>query len=241
MKRETPRKPRILQDQASPVRVLIADDHPLFRQGLATVLKHAGITVAGEASTGHEALTRTKSLEPDIVILDVRMPDMDGLQALKAIKAARPRTAVVILTTYQNADYLWTAVLNGAAAYLLKDAPGEELVGLIHRVSEGENVLDTRQIRTMMQENDPEQTPAAVKKILDDWELTDRERDILQAIANGLRNAEIAKLLDIEVATVKSHSNHIFKKMNVSDRTQAALWAIRHGLIQHRGGSGGKP
>jgi len=240
MKKEAPRKPGTLQGQEIPVRVLIADDHPLFRQGLATVLKHAGITVVGEASTGHEALTRTKSLEPDIVILDIRMPDMDGLQALKAIKAARPRTAVVILTTYQNADYLWTAVLNGAAAYLLKDAPGEELVGLIRRVHEGENVLDTGQIRSMMQENAPEPTPAPTRGILADLELTDREKDILQAIANGLRNAEIAKLLDIEVATVKSHTNHLFKKMNVSDRTQAALWAIRHGFIPNRGGSSNK-
>jgi DNA-binding NarL/FixJ family response regulator len=181
-----------------------------------------------------------RACRPSIVILDIRMPDMDGLQALKAIKAARPRTAVVILTTYQNADYLWTAVLNGAAAYLLKDAPGEELVGLIRRVHEGENVLDTGQIRSMMQENAPEPTPAPTRGILADLELTDREKDILQAIANGLRNAEIAKLLDIEVATVKSHTNHLFKKMNVSDRTQAALWAIRHGFIPNRGGSSNK-
>ncbi len=214
-----------------PVRVLIADDHPLFRQGLAAVLKRAGIAVVGEASTGHEALTRTRSLEPDLVVLDIRMPDMDGLQALKAIKSARPRTAVVILTTYQNADYLWTAILNGAAAYLLKDAPGEELVDMIRRVSDGENVLDTGQIRSMMQENAAESPPADTGKILEEMELTEREREILQAIANGLRNAEIAKLMDIEVATVKSHSNRLFKKMNVSDRTQAALWALRHGLI----------
>ncbi len=219
------------ESNQQPFKVLIADDHPLFRQGLAAVLTRAGITIAGEAATGHEALTLTRSLEPDLVVLDIRMPDMDGLQALKAIKAVRPRTAVVILTTYQNADYLWTAILNGAAAYLLKDAPGEELVDMVRRVSEGENVLDTGQIRSMMQENEADAPSPDAGKILEEMELTEREREILQAIANGLRNAEIAKLMGIEVATVKSHSNHLFKKMNVSDRTQAALWALRHGLI----------
>src|SRR6266571_3248370 len=209
-------------------RVLLVDDHELVRQGVAAMLLNAdGIEVVGEARTGREAIEATRRELPDVILMDVRMPDMDGLEATKKIKEERPRTAVVMLTMHENPAYLREAVRAGAAGYLLKDVSREELVDAIRQVATGGAFIESQMLKGMLSEMKPQgPVPAAARN------LTKREREILSLVAEGMSNREIAERLVLSPETVKSHVAAILEKLGVSDRKQAAIYAVRNGLVE---------
>ncbi len=211
----------------SMIRVIIADDHGVVRAGLRGLLTAAGLDVVGEAGTGAEALDLARELHPDVVLLDVRMPEMDGLQALSAIKAELPRISVVMLTVYASTEYLSRAIASGAAGYLLKDAEPDEIVRVVQAAAEGDRVIDPTLMQSVLAH-----TPVAEGDALQRADLTQQELRVLKLIALGLNNDAIAETLVVSRNTVKTHVRHIFEKLGVSDRTQAAIWAVRNGLVE---------
>jgi DNA-binding NarL/FixJ family response regulator len=222
-------------------RILIADDHDLVRDGLHRMLSRTSeLQVIGDASNGREAVEMCRRLNPDLVLMDVRMPEMDGLEATRAIKAEQPRVTVLVVTTYENPDYLLEALKAGAAGYVLKDAPMERLINSVRRVLEGESPLDqelaTELIQRLAREaGEPAQLPhtqerrAAAPPPVED--LTPRELEVLGLLAQGKSNPTIAEELVISRATVKVHVERIIRKLGVSDRTQAVVRAIELGLV----------
>ena len=208
---------------------MLVDDHELVRQGIAAMLQRAeGIQVVAEARTGREALEVARRELPDVVLMDVRMPDMDGLEATRKVKEERPRTAVIMLTMHDNPTYLRDAVRAGAAGYLLKDVSKDELIDAIRQVATGGAFIESQMLKGMLSEMKPSGTgpgPAAKN-------LTKREREILALVAEGMSNREIAERLVLSPETVKSHVAAILEKLNVSDRTQAAIYAVRNGLVE---------
>lgn len=215
-----------------PSRVLIADDHELSRLGLRTMLQpEADLEVVAEAATGREAVDLTRQLEPDLVLMDIRMPDMDGLVATGKIKAELPRTSILIVTLSEDPDYLLEALRVGAAGYVLKDASRREVVDAMRQVLSGESPLDPKLaaqlIRRLATQTPAKEQPAA--KHGD--ELTQRELDVLRLVAEGKTNAEIAQSLFVSVGTVKVHVERIINKLGVSDRTQAAVRGVELGYL----------
>ena len=210
------------------IRVLLVDDHELVRQGIAAMLAKADdLQIVGEARTGREAVEYARRELPDVILMDVRMPDMDGLEATKKIKEERPRTAVVMLTMHENPAYLREAVRAGAAGYLLKDVSREELTDAIRQVASGGAFIESQMLKGMLSEMKPQgPVPAAARN------LTKREREILSLVAEGMSNREIAERLVLSPETVKSHVAAILEKLGVSDRTQAAIYAVRNGLVE---------
>ena len=211
----------------SMIRVIIADDHGVVRAGLRGLLAAAGLDVVGEAGTGAEAVSLARKLHPDVVLLDVRMPVMDGLQALTAIKSELPEISVVMLTVYASTEYLSRAIAAGAAGYLLKDAEPDEIVRVVRAAAEGDRVIDASLLHSVL-----EHTPVAEADALQQADLTQQELRVLKLIALGLNNDAIAETLVVSRNTVKTHVRHIFEKLGVSDRTQAAIWAVRNGLVE---------
>ena len=213
-----------------PITVLIADDHGVVREGLRAMLEREGMQVVGEAATGREAVEKTQALSPDVVLLDIRMPEGDGLWALETIKATHPEVCVIMLTTYANPGYLARAVTAGAAGYLTKETDPDRIVAAIRAAVAGDELLDRNLLRAALRNVAPEtELPlAAEEPPLEP--LTEQEIAVLRLIAAGLGNEEIGAALAISVNTVKTHIRHIFQKLGVSDRTQAAVWAVRHGL-----------
>jgi DNA-binding NarL/FixJ family response regulator len=211
-------------------RVLLVDDHELVRQGIAAMLHGApDLQVVGEAKTGREALEAARRELPDVVLMDVRMPDMDGLEATKRIKEERPRTAVIMLTMHDNPTYLRDAVRAGAAGYLLKDVSKDELVDAVKQVATGGAFIESQMLKGMLSEMKPT-APTGAGGVAKN--LTKREREILALVAEGMSNREIAEKLVLSPETVKSHVAAILEKLNVSDRTQAAIYAVRNGLVE---------
>jgi DNA-binding NarL/FixJ family response regulator len=210
------------------IRVMLVDDHELVRQGVASMLAKAeDLTVVGEAKTGREAIESARKELPDVVLMDVRMPDMDGLEATRRIKEERPRTAVIMVTMHDNPAYLREAVRAGAAGYLLKDVSKDDLLDAIRQVATGGAFIESQMLKGMLSEMKPgAATPSAARN------LTKREREILALVAEGLSNREIADRLVLSPETVKSHVAAILEKLNVSDRTQAAIYAVRNGLVE---------
>jgi DNA-binding NarL/FixJ family response regulator len=214
---------------ARPARVLIADDHELARLGLRTMLApEPDLQVVGEAATGREALELCRRLPADLVLMDLRMADLDGLTATRAIKQEYPGTSVLIVTVSEDPDYLLEALKVGAAGYVLKDASRQEVVAAVRQVLNGESPVDvklaTRLLKRLAGEaKGPAAAPAE--------ELTPREREVLGLVAEGKTNAEIAQALFLSVGTVKIHVEHIIAKLGVSDRTQAAVRALELGLL----------
>jgi DNA-binding NarL/FixJ family response regulator len=223
----------------SPARVVVADDHVLIREGFRTLLsKEADLEVVDEAKTGREALNLCRNLRPDLVLMDVRMPEMDGLAATRAIKAERPSTSVLILTTYENPDYLFEAIKSGAVGYVLKDATKGEILGAVRGVLSGEAPLDQNLSLQLLQRLILEHRQEPRPPLRDEKEkekiresLTARELEILELLIQGQSNQEIARYLTVSLSTVKTHIQHIIAKLEVSDRTQAAVRAIRLGLF----------
>jgi two-component system, NarL family, response regulator LiaR len=237
-----------------PARLLIADDHALVREGLRTVLSgEDDIQVIAEAKDGKEALSSCQELLPDLVLMDVRMPVMDGLEATRRIKEEMPRTSVVMVTMHENPDYLFEAIKAGAAGYVLKDASGERLLGAVRRTLEGESPLNEELamkllVRLAREERDghstksdapvasapaeaepaTNQTGRQAEKQLES--LTPREVEVLTLLSQGQTNPQIARNLLFSVSTVKAHVRSILNKLGVSDRTQAAVRAIEFRL-----------
>ncbi len=212
------------------IRVLVADDHQIVREGVRAVLERAGFEVVDEAASGRETLEKVRLHRPDVVLLDIRMPDGDGLQTLEAIKASFPEVRVIMLTTYANPGYLARAVTAGAAGYLTKEANPAQIAKAVQAAVSGEQLLDydllqlaLRNVAAQAGELTPEDDDLIVP-------LTEQEKVILRLIVAGLSNEDIGRALSITVNTVKTHIRHIFQKLGVSDRTQAAVWAVRHGL-----------
>jgi DNA-binding NarL/FixJ family response regulator len=229
-------------------RVLIADDHALIRDGFKRMLGYEkDFEVIGEASDGREAVELCRRLGPDLVLMDVRMPKMDGLEATRAIKANQPEVSVLVITTYENADYLLEAIKAGAAGYVLKDASSERLVNSMRRVLAGESPLSeelaVRLIQRLADESEGPPSPpaqpagtrgtrppdAAPPPPLED--LTPRELEVLALVAQGKTNPQIAQELAITRGTAKIHVQHIIGKLGVSDRTQAVVRASQRGLV----------
>jgi DNA-binding NarL/FixJ family response regulator len=216
--------------ESAPIRVLIADDHPVVRQGLRSLLEADGIEVVGEAANGTEAVGLVQELEPDVVLMDIRMPDMDGLAAMAAMKRLSLKTSVIVLTTYNNMQYLVRSVIYGAAGYFLKGISRDELLAAIKAVADGKLLLKVHHLRAVIErlvKEDAKLAPPAVRRTS---VLTSREREVLGLIVQGLTNKQIAEVLCVSQATVKTHVEHIISKLGVSDRTQAAVWAVRSGI-----------
>jgi DNA-binding NarL/FixJ family response regulator len=204
------------------ISVLIADDHGVIRDGLGRLIDALDdIALAGTANDGQEAVERSRELTPDVVLMDLDMPRMDGIEATRKIIEDRPGTAVLVLTSFSDRARILGALSAGACGYLLKDASSEEVAEGIRAASRGESPLDPRAARTIISAR-AEPDPLG--------SLSVREREVLTLLVEGLPNKLIARRLEISEKTVKSHLTRIFRELGVTDRTQAALWAERHGL-----------
>lgn len=212
------------------IKVVIADDHKLFRQGLIGLMRAHDdlVEVIGEASSGREAIQLAHQLRPDVILMDIQMPDGDGLMAMRAIRETLPDVAVVMLTASELDEHLYEAVRLGAAGYLLKDLDATELFELLAGVAHNE-VAMTRAMASrllMGMANKQSDGPTAVA------ELTEREVEVLQLVAKGSTNPQIADALFITVNTVKSHIRHILEKLQLENRTQVAAYAVQTGLVE---------
>ena len=208
------------------ITVVVADDHEVVRSGIASLLKGSDIEIVDQAADGDEAVEKTLTHEPDVVLMDIRMPNRDGLSALETIRSKLPDARVVMLSTYDNPTYIARSVALGAADYVLKGSTRQELVDVITRAASGNEPADTSVLRR-------------VKRVMrrrhdrgdDGIPLTNRELQVLRHVALGLSNREIGQSLGISIETVKEHVQNILRKLDVNDRTQAAVWAVRRGVV----------
>ncbi len=211
------------------ITVLIVDDHAVVRQGIRAFLAtQPDIQVVGEAASGEEALRLVEQLVPDVVLMDLVMPGMDGVEATRRIRRVSPRTQVIVLTSYHDDDHIFPAIRAGALSYLLKDVGPDDLADAVRRVARGEAILHPRVAARVIQELHG----AAREDASPFAELTERELEVLRLIAEGLSNAEIAERLVISEKTVKSHVSNILSKLHLADRTQAAVYAWKRGLMR---------
>ena len=212
------------------VRVLLADDQDLVRAGFRMILEtQADIQVVGEAGDGVEAVAATRRLQPDVVLMDIRMPNLDGLQATKQIAVTRSGSRVVILTTFDLDEYVYQALTIGASGFLLKNAPPEQLISAVRVVAAGDALLAPSITRRVIEQFTLLPPPGGTDALVG---LTDRERQVLQLLARGLSNAEIAAELFVSDATVKSHVAHLLAKLQLRDRVQAVVLAYESGLVR---------
>ncbi len=210
------------------IKLLIVDDHPVVREGIGAMLRREpDFKIVGEASNGLEAVEKARELEPDVILMDLRMPELDGVEAITRIRADYPEVKFIILTTYSDDEYIFKGIAAGARAYLLKDAPREELFKAIRMVSKGESLIQ----------------PVVASRVLDKLAelsrktpsadvLSEREIEVLQLMAKGVSNKELADQLSITQSTVKTHITSIFQKLNVTTRTEAVTTAFKKGIIQ---------
>lgn len=209
------------------INVLIADDHPLIREGLSKILSlNEDIKIIGEARDGREAVKMTMKTHPDVVLMDINMPHMNGIEAARVIKSELPQTGIIALTIHDDQEYIDEMIESGVSGFLLKDVEPETLVQSVREVSKGKSLFEedhrgkkTADRKTYLKRDGLE-------------ELTRRELDVLQLIAKGMCNKDIAESLFISEKTVKNHLTNIFRKINVDDRTQAALFAIKKGIVK---------
>lgn len=211
--------------------VLIADDDHLMRAGLAELLSYDdGITVVGQASTGREAVQQTKALRPDVVLMDIRMPETDGIAATAAITASTSETKVLVLTTFEQDDYVFGALRAGASGFLLKRTRPEELIAAVHTIAAGEALLSPSVTRLVIDHVAGQPTARAPDAAALEL-LTAREREVLLLMARGLANREIATALVVEESTIRTHVKRILAKLGLRDRVQVVIYAYDHGLI----------
>lgn len=208
------------------MKIIVADDHEVVRTGIRSMVSGTDIEIIGEAEDGDQAVEMTLSHQPDLLVLDVRMPRCDGLKALGRIKLERPEQAVLMLSSHDNPTYVARSVALGANGYLLKTSDRQQLLDALRRTAQGETIWTREELRRV---TGALATPRMVNEI--DIPLTQRETEVLKQLSLGLTNKEIAQALEISYETVKEHVQHILRKLGVADRTQAAVWAVRRGLV----------
>lgn len=213
------------------IKVLIVDDHLMVREGLRKILeKEKNIVIVSEAATGEEAVKKAVEYNPNVILLDIGLPDKSGIEVAKAIVAERPNVGVIMLTVYDDDEYVMEAIKAGAMGYLIKDVSAGGLINAINKVFSGESLIDSsvasRLLNNIVKTGKKKDGPQLESP------LTKREEQILELIASGNSNRDIAEKLYISERTVKNHMTNIFKKINVHDRTQAAIFAIREGLAK---------
>lgn len=217
-------------------RILLVDDQPMLRTGLATILStEPGLEVVGEASNGHEAIEQAQRLDPDVVCMDVQMPDMDGIAATRALVESEVRAGILILTTFNRDDFLFETLRAGASGFLLKTAGPEQLIHAIKVIASGEALLAsevTGRVLDRMFVEPVEEVSPAVPSLQGD--LTRREDEILKMLVKGKSNATIAEELFVGPATVKTHVSNILMKLEVKDRIHAVIWAYEHGYVKNQ-------
>lgn len=212
------------------ISVLIADDHSLIRQGLKQILElESDITVIAQASDGNEAVQLTKQYKPDVILMDINMPGTNGLQAIKQIKDDQLPSRIIVLTIHEDREYLFKTLQMGAEGYVLKDAEPKVLLEAIRNVHSGRSYIQPNMTMELVKEFN--RVTLHEKGKHNENNLTARETEVLGLIAEGMINKEIARTLYISEKTVKNHISNIFKKLNVSDRTQAAIYAIKHNIM----------
>jgi len=207
------------------IKLIIADDQELIRKGIASLLAGEDIQVIGEAANSGEAIAITKQAKPDVLLLDVQMPDMDGLDALEQIRDASPTTKVIMISAHDNPSYVARAAALGAVDFLVKDVPAEEFVTAIQRAVRGEALPPDAPFSTIKAKLQVRPDPKA-----DDVPLTRREYQVLKHLAYGLSNREIGRSLNISVETVKEHVQNMLRKLDMPDRTAVAVWIVKRGL-----------
>ena len=228
------------------IRVLLADDQDIIRTGLTIILNHQpDLEVVGQAADGIEAVAMAKQLHPDVILMDIKMPRLNGIQATRQIMAELPRTQIIILTTYDTDDWVFDGIRAGAVGYLLKDASGENLSEAVRGAMRGESQMDPTVARKVLREfqhmtaarrptaglSMPGQAASTAPEDEPLEKLTDREEEILKLLAAGLSNKEIAQKLSLSEGTVKNHISAILAKLHANDRTQAVLTALKRGLV----------
>ncbi len=207
------------------IKVVIADDQQIIRKGLVSLFENTEIDVVAEAATGGEAVTQTLAHAPSVLLMDVMMPETDGLDALEQLREKSPQTKVVMMSAHDNPTYIARSVALGAEGFVLKDALGEEIVAAILRAERGEDPPADSKLSEIRQCLGTRLDPAA-----DDVPLTKREYQVLRHLAYGLSNREIGRSLNISIETVKEHVQNILRKLDAADRTEAAVWAVKRGL-----------
>ena len=210
------------------IKILIVDDHPVVREGIGAMLaRQPDFQIVGEASNGLQAIEKARELSPDVVLMDLRMPEMDGVEAIGRIRAEKPEVKFIILTTYSDDEYILKGIAAGARAYLLKDAPRDELFKAIRAVYKGESLIQPVVASRVL-----DKLAELSKKSPSTETLSEREIEVLQLMAKGVSNSSIADQLSITQSTVKTHITSIFQKLNVTTRTEAVTTALKRGIIQ---------
>ena len=209
------------------IRVLIVDDHTIVRKGIRALLAEiAGIEVVGEADNGQAAIAQAETLHPDVILMDLAMPKMDGIEATRQIKASQPESRILVMTSFAADDKVFPAIKAGALGYLLKESAPEDLVQAIRQIHRGESSLHPTIARKVLQEiTHPPARPPTPNP------LTEREAEVLRLVAQGLSNQDIARKLNISDPTVRTHVSNIMSKLHLATRIQAALYALREGLV----------
>jgi DNA-binding NarL/FixJ family response regulator len=213
------------------ITVLIADDHPMVRAGLRSMLSDSRIRIVGEANNGREAFEMVLKHKPAVLLMDIRMPDMDGIQALEAIKAEKLDTRVIMVTTYRSTAYLLRSLSAGASGFVLKDISREELLAAVYSIAQGTSLVDSLFLQDVLRSlESAEKTNGSPEDLIEP--LTAREMDILRLMVEGLTNQAIGDVLGLSAGTVKGYAQTVIHKLGTNDRTQAAVKAIRMGLVK---------
>jgi len=214
----------------NPIRVLLADDHTVMRNGLRLLLeRQPNLVVVGEASDGRETVRLAESVAPEVVVMDIAMPNLNGIEAARQITSARPETAIVILSMHSDESYVIRALKAGARAYLLKDSAEGDLIAAIHAITDGKSFFSPAISRILVEDY---MRQLEQKHVEDTYELlTAREREILQLLAEGKTNKEVAAILNLSVYTVETHRTHILQKLNLHNVPELILYAVRKGII----------
>ena len=208
------------------IKLLVADDHEVVRRGLHTLFKDTDVKIVAEAANGKEAVEQTLKHKPDVVLMDIRMPDVDGLDAIEKLRKKSPDTPVVILSTYDNPTYVARSVALGAFDYVLKGAPRKELIAAVSRAARRDQPTESSILQRIKVTLEKKR-----EGVGEEMPLTERETQVLRHIALGLSNREIARSLEISVETVKEHVQNILRKIQCTDRTQASVWSVRNELV----------